>query len=414
FKALDPFPIDATIRFLLISAVFGLPALFRQGLYLPGLTTFGFLWLFQLWVIITYSWSLAGPAASSDLMEAIMLNTWVVVAGALIIAPNPERVRRLIGLCIFFGGLVAAIGLVYYMQNGTVIVFERSYKLWSKPVGIGLILGFLLLIHARFLTVKQMMGLTVVLLCVIYMLVARGRGAFLATAATCMIPLVIGPASNAVRRVVPISRPQFLAITAVVLAVGIVSYMYASGQSIPTIGRLFQAINTGTDAGLSVNRVVYTSAALDYWLQAPIFGHGFGSFSPLLIGRYNLGAQPHNLSLAILSEQGLIGFILFGLFLWSVYRHVTYQKLRDHSVFLAVFMLSIWTLLQTVTDGHLANVRELFFFHALLCMLLPSTEQEEEDAYDEEEWDDEWDEAAEPEYASDEALAPLRYNSFRD
>lgn len=390
FKALDPLPIDSTLRFLAISIVFGIPILLRQGLYVPGLTTFGCLWLLQLWVVIGYSWSVGQPHATADLMETIILNSWAVIAGALIIAPNPRRVRRLIGLIIVFSAVIASVGLYFYLFEGNVALFDRSYKSWSRISGYGLIVSYLVFLHSRLFTFKQLATLAVALACLIFLFVAGGRMSFLAAALTCLIPLFVGTGFIARRRIL-MPWPQLLSLLSVAGAVVLVTWMMFSGEAIPTIGRLMRVLQTGSDAGLVVNRYWYFTSAIDFWFEHPLTGHGFGSYPVLLIGRYQLGAQPHNLVLSILAEQGLIGLSLFCVFLWSVFRYVSYRKLCEHPILLVSFMLGVYVLLLTATDGLLVTIREHLFLLSLLCMRLPQDELGDDGAIDDEHEDEAYD-----------------------
>ena len=55
-----------------------------------------------------------------------------------------------------------------------------------------------------------------------------------------------------------------------------------------------------------------------FWLDAPIIGNGFASFSYLFHkGSERPGGHPHNVVLQIAAELGLVGLVLFGLFVWS-------------------------------------------------------------------------------------------------
>ncbi len=70
-------------------------------------------------------------------------------------------------------------------------------------------------------------------------------------------------------------------------------------------------------------------AAISMWKNAPLFGVGLGNFlitlPQILPSRAVYFLQPvHNIYLLVLSETGLIGFIIFVLFLWWVIRDTRY------------------------------------------------------------------------------------------
>ncbi len=389
FKPFDPFPVDATVRFFFISVMFGIPAILRQGIYLPGLTALGSLWLVQLYAVIAWSWSAEPGPAYRQLIEIMVLNSWTVIAGAMIIAPNPERVRRIIRLLIFAGVLIAFLGLYYYFVEDRPVLFQFSYKHWAKVAAVGFILTFLYCLHSRPLSPRQLIFGGLAVLCFAYVFFSRGRMAFLASAMVCLLPILIA-STRAGHRGFHLSWPQLIGLLGVLAGVGTISFMLMSGEAMPTVARILDALSTGSDTdSLHVSRVIYFGAAIDFWFQEPIFGIGFGSYSMLHTGIPGYGAYAHNLFLSILSELGLIGVCLFAVFLWSVFRHVTYQRLSEHPVMLGFFMLAMFGLLLTATDGHLDQIREQLFYLSLLCVRLPKRQEshDEDEYWDEDETD---------------------------
>jgi len=64
-------------------------------------------------------------------------------------------------------------------------------------------------------------------------------------------------------------------------------------------------------------RLIIWKEALQLFLEHPFFGVGTGGFS-VHLPQYFSGWYPHNIILEILSEHGIVGFIIFSLFLWAV------------------------------------------------------------------------------------------------
>jgi hypothetical protein len=99
-----------------------------------------------------------------------------------------------------------------------------------------------------------------------------------------------------------------------------------------------------------------------------IFGLGnSASFDPRILGIY-----PHFIPLEILAEEGLIGFALFGLVLYSTSRNAfkCYSQLDvtpvDRKVFSALLALFLFTLLLSLKQGSLLGNPEPFMFAIIL------------------------------------------------
>lgn len=78
----------------------------------------------------------------------------------------------------------------------------------------------------------------------------------------------------------------------------------------------------------SSNRLVIWKSALHLVIQRPIFGHGFETFRKLLSRDYGIDCVSHNVYLAYLFEQGVVGLLVFLYFLCRIYS-VIHKDLKD-------------------------------------------------------------------------------------
>jgi O-antigen ligase len=116
-------------------------------------------------------------------------------------------------------------------------------------------------------------------------------------------------------------------------------------------------------------RLLLSQAALDISLQNPLFGVGSANFIPELskLNLYSLSEtrllQPvHNVFLLIMAENGIIGLLIFSLFLLIVSKYLNSAK--KVVIFLAMlFYFSVDHFLWTLQQGQL-----IFWF--LIAFLL--------------------------------------------
>lgn len=108
------------------------------------------------------------------------------------------------------------------------------------------------------------------------------------------------------------------------LIVGVTILLAAPPQ---WIERMQTLRNVGTDQS-ALARIHSWTFAYRFFLDHPILGGGFQTFTALLYGRYNMLAEkvqgPHSIYFQVLAEHGLPGLLMFltliGSCLWSCYR----------------------------------------------------------------------------------------------
>jgi O-antigen ligase len=168
-----------------------------------------------------------------------------------------------------------------------------------------------------------------------------------------------------------ISTGQLAGVTVGVAALGLISAMIVTDNSTTTINRFIQLADQAEgDSGVEgASRWTYWPGAVRLWLQAPIIGNGFASFSYLFRdGAEKPGAHPHNVVLQIAAELGLVGLILFGVFVWSGLRHATFRRLRDDPLMVCVLAYFITAIQNSMFAKELTGGRKLFFAVALFAV----------------------------------------------
>jgi O-antigen ligase len=99
---------------------------------------------------------------------------------------------------------------------------------------------------------------------------------------------------------------------------------------------------TGSElAGGSLNERIYIwKAGLNAFFQAPLWGIGAGAFSAAVEPFFGQGKSPHNVYLAILVEQGLVGFAPFALILFTALYSVMKMPKSERNFWLV--LLATW------------------------------------------------------------------------
>jgi len=108
-------------------------------------------------------------------------------------------------------------------------------------------------------------------------------------------------------------------------------------------------------------RAVLWSEALADWLEAPWFGHGFGSFARLFSWS-DLSVYPHNLFLELLAETGAVGAMLV---LVAFVLPFTWWRRMSRGT-RGLLALWVFTLLQAQFSGDLAANAEVFLLLPLV------------------------------------------------
>ncbi|MBU1699663.1 MAG: O-antigen ligase family protein [Candidatus Eisenbacteria bacterium] len=109
--------------------------------------------------------------------------------------------------------------------------------------------------------------------------------------------------------------------------------------------------------------------------QAGPFGLGTGGFAAAIVSK-DLRLYPHNVFLEIFIENGWLGFLLFGFFLYLIWRMAN-QLLRHRPEFSPevhlILMLVVYALVNAMASGDIAFNEEIYIWAGLLGALKTAT-----------------------------------------
>lgn len=391
-KIIFPSPrVPETAFYGLLSIGVGLWIILRQGVYVRGVPIVVAGLVFSAWMILAYAWSPPSVVAQERLIFILAINLWAMFAAACIVAGSRERVLRFLLLVVLVSIVLATIGTYIHFDYGE---FRRyrgpagdwpagTYLTWGNIIGTGTAVALGILIHTRFASAKQLLAAAVCGICMLFMLVGGPRGALLGVILGVIAALLINMPRISERQI-EVSPVQLLAFLSIALVAGYIGYVLSTGEIPWTVQRFLYLFDQADDPLLrtGANRFDYYAGAYRAWLEAPFFGQGLGGFAIYFCGYDQQGCFPHNVFLQALSDFGLIGFILYVVFIWMALRHCRLAELRADPLRMTLVMAFITVALHASVNVDLPTYHRLFFFLGLLAMRPPPLESDEDHEMD--------------------------------
>ena len=360
-------PVDPTGLFFVLSVLVGSFIIVLNPIHKKGLPVVFAMLCLVVWFMVSLLWSpsrLYGPD-KVFLMETLAL--WAVIAGAVIIAPDPERLRRLFTLLLLLSLWVAVEAVLIYAETGgqlrRVALESGSYLNMGRVCGLGALVALVAWLSGgqrvvRWLCLLLFVGFGFALA------IGGGRGPLVATALPLLISVVIGV--RLTRRKILYSPAQLsVLVLLLIVAGGLTLYGEVTEQRLGTLERLYEL--TEGDFGTAATRARYYAKAGELWSEAPLLGHGTGSW-PLLTGSADAPHYPHNVFAELLVEGGAVALVLFLMLLGVAIRPVTLERLRQDPQALCAMMLFANTFLNAMMSGDLPGNRAMFLMIGMLAL----------------------------------------------
>ena len=402
-------PGDPTVLFLVASMAVGIVLLFQEKLYVPGVYALG-MWVFFLaYMWIGLVWGEGRSYGREKLLLTTVMDTWCLIAGAMIMANARERVARLMRLITLFAFWLGTEVLLNWSEQGfRGRVFINN---GDDYLGFGRVCGMGAIICCAFWATRTGFGLArigltaLVGMFLMVLLAGGGRGPLIAGVLPMLLIAVIGwkvTRSGQIR----VMKMQIPILLALIGMVGVAVYALTTPGggdlgSLETLSRLRGVASGDLASGSDIRRSQNVEQAMVWIPRAPVFGHGVGSW-PVVVYNSDFHDHPHNMILEILFEFGMVGLALMAGVFWACLRGVNVHRLRTDPLFLAASMLTINVFLNAMTSGDLPENRQVFAMLGLLLMRAPL--EEDEDSTDDEgrefvaspdiPWDDDGDLAA--------------------
>jgi O-antigen ligase len=188
--------------------------------------------------------------------------------------------------------------------------------------------------------------------------IGGGRGALLSAALPLLVPIGLG--IRLTTREIRYWRSLLSVLVLLLVAAGGLALYATTSGRLATFDRL-ERLTEGNP------RTELYQEWTKVWPQAPLLGHGTGSW-PILRGRPDLQSYPHNMILEILVENGIVGLILFCALAGVALRPVSLERIRRDPQALCATMLLLGALSNAMTSGDLPGNRAVFLMLGVLAL----------------------------------------------
>jgi O-antigen ligase len=359
-------PVDPTALFFALSVAVGGLIIVRKGICTKSLPVIFAMICLVAWLGLSLLWSPSAIYGPYKVFLMATLALWALMAGALIIAPDPKRVRRLFTLILLLSLWGAVDAVLGYVQSGGAVYHittvdgeeVNAYLLLGMVCGPGALIALAGWLGCRG-GVTRYLYLGLFLALGFVLAIGGGRGPLLFTGLPALIP--IGLSLRLPKRRILLSRALLsVLVLLLVTAGGLGLYTIITEQRLATFDRMDRLVegNPRTEA---------YAEAIEIWHEALLLGRGAGSW-PVLTGRGDRTMYPHNLFLELGAESGLVGLILFLALLWVALRPVSFERLRRDPQALCALMLFANTFLIAMTATDLPSSRAMFMMLGVLAL----------------------------------------------
>lgn len=371
-------PVDETVVFGAISMAVGAWIIAREGIYVPGLVIAAAALAFCAFALLSFGWTPSKILFKQRIAYLLVFNMWCVIGGALIIASSRARTLRLLCLVLLVALVIAVVGMRIYLIYGNFrtldiwdeLGFSRTYLNWGYTVADGASVAVVIGLFSRFLSMKQLALFACFVLCAAFLLVGGARGPLLGVALAGLVVIsvripTVGPGR------IEVSVGQLAGVAVGVIAMALVVMLIVSGRATTTLNRFVQLADQaeGERGVEGASRWIYWPAAVRFYLEAPVIGKGFASFSYVFHdGAERPGGHPHNVVLETAAELGTVGLVLFFVFVWTGLRHATMRRLREDPLMVCVLGYFITAIQNSMFAKELTGGRKLFFAVALFAV----------------------------------------------
>jgi O-antigen ligase len=370
-------PVDPTALFFVLSVAAGSIIIVRKGIYKKGLPVVVAMGCLVAWLLVSLLWSPSRIYGPQKVFYLATLAYWGLIAGALIIGPDPQRVRRLFTLLLLFATWVGIESLLIYRVDPTLLHLPRgaaeyrafnNYHEIGRMAGLGALVAFTTWLFGRRTSVANLLFLVLCAMLTFVLMTPGGKGEVLATAACILLALLVG--LHVTKRKILYKRNQLSIIWLVIgLVAGLAIYTATADHTFKSLQRLSNMIDDGEFQGTAASRFHLYQDALRLWTEAPVLGHGAGSW-PVIWGGFDRRSTPHNMVLEILVETGIIGLVLMMALLVVAMRPVSFDRLRSDPLALCAFMLFVWLVIKAQLGPDIADNRLMFMMLGVLTGLM--------------------------------------------
>lgn len=355
--------INFTVIFLIIAAIgFFLPVIFKRKkvkfkIEISDLIIFLFLIIMLFGDLITkYS------EYGLERTFRFSITVFIPYLFTRIFMTDINKVRKFIITILLISLFVGTTILIIPQTFFRATFFSAN----AIPVGIlistGIIISFIILLEKDFLKRNNIPFILLILIALpilVYSLFSngsRGPGISMFISLSCYLALSI-------------KKSSLKGLTALLVIIFIVIIISFNAITIPNIH--YYELLTKENKGESINtRFELYSKSIEYFNENPLFGLGTGGF----LGKE--GTNPHNLLLQIVTENGIIGLLIFIVFIYTILLNIKFyirkfetNSQTNKSIGYIIIFVTISLFIEAQFSLAIDQVKDLFIFFALILNL---------------------------------------------
>lgn len=237
---------------------------------------------------------------------------------------------------------------------------EGDESIYPDYMSVSYLLGISILILR---TERSHLNNLLILSCLIFMILLAAKGPLLFLFG---IYILLDFSNLKINRIFSFKIFSRLLVIVLFVALSIYTPLFDS-----LFSRIFLFSGNLSDDESSMGRLLLFQKAFEIFLSNPFFGIGVGSFGQVLYGIDNR-ISPHNIFLEILVEAGIIGFLLFNIFLLSFAVAIRkYSKMYFNDKFFeSLKLIVIYLFCSTLVASYLEDLRITYFWLGVLVAYL--------------------------------------------
>ncbi|KGR73978.1 O-antigen ligase family protein [Ureibacillus sinduriensis] len=322
-------------------------------------------------VIISYLYTLGTLNADEKIIKFLVLTVPSFLFPLILIRDKESLIKFLSTIAILSVAL-SIISLPMIFQKGSELGFVGfnggNYQGLARINGIGLIILFIFGLFRAKSKLRQTLYVVASLI-VSFSLLGTGSRMPLLAFAIVLIYFVFSSIRIERGKILYRKELKFALIIAPVLI--LILIILGKDGYFNSILYRFEVLFSNEGGESTEARMERFITAFEIWGDYPIFGGGIGSFGMLYHG-YEYSDYPHNIFLEFLSEQGLIGFMVFCLlFLLVIYRGlIIYRKKQKEmdTVQLVLVCCFVYYFFNALVSGDINGNRMLFTLLAIIAV----------------------------------------------
>ncbi len=367
-------PVDLTGFLFAITVLFALLIVlcdYRFQIQKKSLVLIVISFAFVSYVTTSLLWSTGYLYATKKAFYIATLTFWSLVAPAIVIANDRQRINRFFFVLLLFACWVAFEAFLAFQESegvGFVTALGTNYLGISRIISLGVIIATIYFMYLSDDFIKKLFFLLMLVVFMTLLMLIGGRAPFLVTFLAILVPFIIGVRISE-NHLLLIKRQLISLVVILVIILGIICYLFLTGELTTTLRRIIVLLNEPGGGRSASLRLEYYISSFELWLANPFFGYGIGSW-PILMEMGDVRSYPHSLFFEIISELGIIGIMIFvSLITYAIRMLGSWSVIRNDPMRLLIAMLFVSALMNALISGDIPDNR--FLFVTLGLMALP-------------------------------------------